>query len=328
MTPQEAFYAMLKRLADDYELVVDYHLDTEEEIMLSDSVPRKCRFCGKSEPEVTFKKVAHAIPHFIGNRTLKSSYECDECNSKFSTLESGFSQFMSFYHTFAHVSRGGGAKVPKFRTNSSESSSIVVTDDQIEVKCYDGENLVPIIDEENNTITLKTFRSYVPQNVYKIFIKMALSIMPEKELGAFQSTLKWLNGEINISSNNLILIERRYMSKMNPFSFVSCMLYKRKDSSTNPVPAFLFGLAYYNFFFQTNIPLCDLDKRLSGATITMPYIPTPLDIAGLQPRIFKHNLSSTEKVSKEEVDIVLKAETMEEVDLGDNKDKDKDDGLV
>ena len=60
----------------------------------------------------------------------------------------------------------------------------------------------------------------------------------------------------------------------------------------------------------------------------MPYIPTPLDIAGLQPRIFKHNLSSTEKVSKEEVDIVLKAETMEEVDLGDNKDKDKDDGLV
>lgn len=315
MTHQEAYKAMLKRLGEDYEPLACYHLNKEDEIMLSDSVSGKCRFCGKSEPEVTFDKVAHAIPHFIGNRTLKSTYECDSCNGKFSALESNFSQFMSFYHTFAHVSKGGGAKVPKFRTNSSENSSIEVNDDKIEVKCYEGEGLIPEIDEENNTLTLKTFRSYVPQNVYKIFIKMALTIMPEKELSVFQTALKWLNGEINISSNNLFLVERRYMSTKNPFDFVSCMLFKRKEPSTNAVPAYIFGLAYYNFFFQTYIPLCDSDKQFNGQTLTMPYIPTPLDDAGLMPKIYQHNMSSAEKVSKEEIVITLKAERMEEVDL-------------
>lgn len=321
MTSQEAYYAMLKRLGDDYEPLVCFHLNKEDEIMLSESVSGKCRFCDKMEPEVTFRKIAHAIPHFIGNRTLKSTYECDECNGKFSALESSFSQFMSFYHTFAHVCKGGGAKVPKFRTNSSENSSIVVNDDKIEVKCYEGEGLIPEIDEENNTLTLKTFRSYVPQNVYKIFIKMALTIMPEKELNVFQTTLKWLRGDVKIKTNSFILIERRYMTKMNPFEFDSCMLFKRKDSSTNPVPAYIFGLAYYNFFFQTCIPLCDADKQLQGINITMPYIPTPLDEVGLMPRIFQHNLSSDEKVVKEEVDIVLKAESLEEVDLSDRVGK-------
>ena len=139
--------------------------------------------------------------------------------------------------------------------------------------------------------------------------------MPEKELNVFQKTLKWLRGDLKIKTDSFILIERRYMTKMNPFEFASCMLFKRKESSTNPVPAYIFGLAYYNFFFQTYIPLCDADKQFQGIDITMPFIPTPLDNAGLMPRIFQHNLSSDEKVVKEEVDIVLKAESLEEVDL-------------
>lgn len=63
MTPQEAYNEMLKKVSEDYVPLVCYHLNTEEEIMLSEAGTRKCRFCGKSEPEVTFKKVAHAIPH-------------------------------------------------------------------------------------------------------------------------------------------------------------------------------------------------------------------------------------------------------------------------
>ena len=183
MTSQEAYQAMLDLLAADYYPLVCYHLNIEDEIMLNDSLAGKCRFCGKSAPDVKFKKTAHAIPHFIGNRILKSSYECDDCNLMFSKLESNFSQFMSFYHTFAHVSRGGGAKIPKFRTNSSELSSIEVGDNGIDIKCYEGEGLIPEIDEQNCTLTLKTYRSYVPLNVYKIFIKMALTIIPEQELG-------------------------------------------------------------------------------------------------------------------------------------------------
>ncbi len=93
MENTEFFNKMAKALGDNYEPLVIYHLNNVQEIMLRDSsAKRTCRFCGKSEPEATFKKVAHAIPHFIGNRTLKSEYECDDCNGKvFSPMESQFS---------------------------------------------------------------------------------------------------------------------------------------------------------------------------------------------------------------------------------------------
>ena len=44
MTHQEAYKAMLKRLGEDYEPLACYHLNKEDEIMLSDSVSGKCRY--------------------------------------------------------------------------------------------------------------------------------------------------------------------------------------------------------------------------------------------------------------------------------------------
>ena len=295
----ELFDRMVKALDANYVPLKVYHLKDEDEIKLGDSTAkRKCRFCGRSEPEVTFKKVAHAIPHFIGNRTLKSLYECDDCNEKvFSPMESQFSQFMSFYHTFYRVCRGD--KVPTFKNNNKEHSKIVVDDGTIKIDCVEGEDLVPEIDKENHTFKIKAKRSYVPQNVYKIFIKMALSIMPETEMVHFKTTLEWLMGNSSFAYN-LMLIERRYNGLQNPFGFISCMLFKRKDDHRDNVPAFIFGLAYYNFFFETYIPLCDEDKDLAGK-VEIPFIPTALDYEGCKYCKMFHDLSAMEKVSKEEV---------------------------
>ena len=313
----DAYKKMLEMLDANYIQVVSYHLNDDKEIMLGDpSATRACRFCGRSEPEVTFNKVAHAIPHFIGNRTLKSLYECDECNGKvFSPMESHFSRFMGIYHTFNHVSKS--EKVPTYRNNSTEKSKIVVDGSQIKIDCVEGEELKPIFDKKNKTVTIKAKRSYVPQDVYKIFIKMALSIMPESEMRHFKYTLEWLLGKRNFSSN-LKLIERRYTGLNNPFDFVSCMLFKRKPDHRDNVPAYIFGLAYFNFFFQTYIPLYDEDKKLDG-NVTMPYIPTPLDYDGLKYQCFHHDLSSMEKVCKEDVSQPFKYEGMEERNFGKEK---------
>ena len=264
---------MVKSVGDNYEPLVVYHLNNEEEIMLKDSAAKRtCRFCDRSEPDVTFKKVAHAIPHFIGNRILKSMYECDDCNGRvFSPMESQFSQFMGIYHTFHEVSKGG--KVPAYRNNSKEKSKIVVENGSIKIDCVEGEDLVSVIDEKNHTIDIKAKRSYVPQSVYKIFIKMALTIMPESEMSHFKYTLEWLMGKRQFGYN-LYLIERRYEGLRNPFGFDSCMIFRRKANHKNNVPAYIFGLAYYNFFFQTYIPLCDEDKALDG-NVSIPYITNP-----------------------------------------------------
>ena len=306
----EAYKKMLEALDANYTHVVSYHLNDDKEIMLGDSsATRTCRFCGRSEPEVTFKKVAHAIPHFIGNRTLKSLYECDECNGKvFSSMESHFSRFMGIYHTFNRVSKS--EKVPTYRNNSTEKSKIVVDGRQIKIDCVEGEELTPVFDKKNKTVTIKAKRSYVPQDVYKIFIKMALTIMPESEMSHFKNTLEWLMGKRELS-NNLKLIELRYNGLQNPFDFVSCMVFKRKPDHRDNVPSYIFGLAYFNFFFQTYIPLCDEDKTLDG-DVSIPYIPTPLDYDGLKYQKFHHDLSSTMKVCKEDVSQPFKYESMEE----------------
>lgn len=44
---------------------------------------RICRFCGKKEPDVSFSKIAHALPESIGNHVLATYYECDVCNDFF-----------------------------------------------------------------------------------------------------------------------------------------------------------------------------------------------------------------------------------------------------
>ena len=306
----EMFDRMVNALEANYESLVVYHLKDKDDIRLGDSnAKRTCRFCGRTEPDVTFKKVAHAIPHFIGNRTLKSLYECDECNGKvFSPMESQFSQFMSFYHTFYHVSKGG--KVPIFKNNDKEHSKIVVDGGTIKIDCVEGDDLVSEIDKKNHTFTIKAKRSYVPQNVYKIFIKMALSIMPEAEMTHFKTTLEWLMGKREFDYN-LKLIERRYDGLMNPFKFNSCLLFKRKDDHRDNVPAYIFGLAYYNFFFETYIPLCDEDRNLEGK-VEIPFIPTPLDYEGYKFSKMFHDLSSAEKVSKEDVVQTFTFEDFEE----------------
>lgn len=71
-----------------YDLIGSWLVQPGEKITLGDKSKRACRFCGKQAPEVTFKKVAHAIPELFGNKSLDSSYECDKCNDFFgSTIE-------------------------------------------------------------------------------------------------------------------------------------------------------------------------------------------------------------------------------------------------
>jgi HNH endonuclease len=56
------------------------------------SKPHTCRFCDRKKPEVTFKKKAHAVPELIGNKTLLTFYECDDCNDRFSSFEDDFAK--------------------------------------------------------------------------------------------------------------------------------------------------------------------------------------------------------------------------------------------
>ena len=74
---------------------------------------RICRFCHRSEPEVSFNDDAHAFPESIGNKALASYYECDKCNHLFGEgIESDYGKFFNLYHNIANVN--GRKGTPQF----------------------------------------------------------------------------------------------------------------------------------------------------------------------------------------------------------------------
>ena len=280
----------------NYTRIAYYELDGDKEIMLGNGTSPRCRFCGEDSPAF-FKEKAHVVPHFIGNRALKSLYECDKCNAKFCEMESHFSNYMALYHVLSRIGRGN--KKPVYKNNSK--SKIVVEEDRTDFYMHTGdENLKVDINKEEKTWTVNGVRSYIPIYVYKIFIKMALSIMPESEMQYLRTSLNWLMTE-NAAYPNIILSMRMY-EDWDAYNG-ACMIYKRKSNFIENAPTYLFGLTYNNFFFQTFIPLCSQDIHLFKK-IDMPHlIPCHLDKAGLGYKEERPNLSVPIKISKGKVSL-------------------------
>ena len=68
---------------NSYDIIGQWFVRPGDKVVLGDMQNRICRFCGKQPPEVTFRKVAHAIPELLGNKSIESAYECDTCNQEF-----------------------------------------------------------------------------------------------------------------------------------------------------------------------------------------------------------------------------------------------------
>jgi hypothetical protein len=77
----------LKFYADNYTTLMFAGLGLGNKNVVLGSKPFECRFCGGKPPERTFKKRAHAVSALLGNKILKSLYECDACNERFSGFE-------------------------------------------------------------------------------------------------------------------------------------------------------------------------------------------------------------------------------------------------
>src|SRR3954471_22729738 len=100
----------LETLTSEYDIIVSTEIDynkSEIKKYLNGTVRKKCRFCKREFPEVKFSSVAHAIPEFTGNKSLISTFECDNCNQYFSKFESEFANFMLPYNALGGVKKKG-----------------------------------------------------------------------------------------------------------------------------------------------------------------------------------------------------------------------------
>ena len=290
------------KIDSNYSILAFFDMSQNKEILLGNkSETRKCRFCGKSTPDVSFESDAHAVPHLIGNRVLKTLYECDSCNKQlFSKMEEQFDAFMRFYHVFCHVSRNGNT-VNSYKCNSKSKASISISDEWTDINCCVGEDLSTQVNLQDKTITFSGVRSYNPLAVFKAIVKMALAIVPESDIDNFEDTLRWLMTP-SIQLSHLKLSIRLYEG-LHDFNG-ECMIYKRKEDHKGNVPRYLFGLKYNNLFIQISIPLCKENVSIEDH-IQELLIPCQMDAEGNRYLHFINDMSSNKKVSKEKVSITF-----------------------
>src|SRR5262245_17552901 len=83
MTPTEEDAAARQYFAEHYEVILHHPLAAPRPILLplDDPDGRRCRFCRRDSTQTRFKNDAHAVSNLLGNKSLFSLNECNDCNT-------------------------------------------------------------------------------------------------------------------------------------------------------------------------------------------------------------------------------------------------------
>lgn len=207
---------MIKEITD--ELLKQYILIAASEWQPKIPEVRACRFCGKKEPEVTFKTFAHIVPELLGVNDSQSYTECDACNSLFSSYETHLAILFRPYLTMVGVQ--GKKGVPNFqsRTDGGDENTRTQVNYQNEGNrqfiISKADDLK--IDWVTGKITM-VYRlpPYRPIYVYKALLKIGLSLLPEEMKGDYKQAFSWL---VDKSADDLPAF---------PFAFVTILTRKK-----------------------------------------------------------------------------------------------------
>lgn len=294
------------RFYDEHYLSIgQWLLEPGKKTILRSSQAGICRFCGLSEPKVTFKGVAHAIPECTGNRSLTTDYECDECNAIFGKgIENDFGNWSKPQRTMSWISGKKGVPAHKGPNRSwrfeHKDGGFQVTQDH---------DPIVVVNEDAQQITLTLgVDTYTPIAVLKAFTKMALSLLPEVELPNFQAALSWIrNPDHSVGLVNDFPVLYTFVPGVAPFAGITAILLRRLNDDL-PVPYLTFVLTYGNEVFQTIVPCPTRDTAISGKPVHFLRFPNPYDL-GLEPvapmRQERLDLSGRSLVKGETVETTL-----------------------
>lgn len=280
---------------EHYDIIAGHHLGSGPKIYVGSS-QKVCRFCGKSEPDVTFRTVAHAVPEFLGNKQLVLRNECDVCNTFVSNnLENHLDKYTKPFRLAAQIK--GKKKVPNYRTNDKRS--------RFEFDVAAGAKVIDpvdsgfsLLDVESKELTANFhLEPYIPTAVYKCLVKIALSVIEEEELIAFKSTVAWImdpNHSFAIINPQILL--SAFVPGPRPNRLMTVLVLRRKAES-NVVPYCLCVVAFGNLSYQIIVP-SDIDISAGSSTVKLIRFPIPFesDWEFGSPRFGQADLTSNEIV--------------------------------
>lgn len=304
------------------------------------SAKKVCRFCGRTSPEVSFRKAAHALSELVGNKRIFLRNECDECNELFGKLyEDAFFKYLGPARTIAQID--GKEGTPSYK-NEEGTIRIDVGDKRTVIQEVTGNGNIDLHEDHIDMHLIK--ESYSPLAVYKALVIMALSIMPYNEFKAFKEIVEWvLEKDIKKSKYDLSCyasqIIERFLAGAKPLP-VQAWLFRRKSIITSgtwevyDVPYCQFILEFDNFSFQIIVPNIQKDAVLWNRKVNVPAFPSSFDV---RPELRKNrdigsaicNFSNPEKVKGERAELSLQFEHREEQsgDLGTVEEMAKREGV-
>jgi len=257
----------LKKMAfydQHYQIVIDLPLVTKTPVKLRDHesvVERKCRFCGKSKPEVSFRNTAHAIPECLGNKSLISMNECDICNEFFADeYEDHLAKWFGPMRSLCQMR--GKEGIPKYKSKDFTAER---GNKGMELFINSDSSIINSIKEGvprtfKIPVPMKT-DPYIPIRAAKAFIKSAISILPKELLCECENTILWLLGKATVNVDKFPVLYA-FTPGLNPYKNGIVMICRRK-SPNEEIPSLWFIIGITNFLFQIMIPFCKSDSWMA-----------------------------------------------------------------
>ena len=270
--------------------------------------PRHCRFCGKDEPEVTFKHEAHALPAAFGNTGLFSNYECDACNHLFGRgIENHLGNWTKPMRTLSRIKGRSGVPTIK-KPGPKKGWRVEYSDTGFQLKQYQDEPFFEV-DEEAKQLRFELHRdAYVPVAALKGLVKIGLTLIPHEETQHFRETFDWLRDTDH--SRNFVAefpVFRTFIPGPMPNDLIVLILMRRR-AGIDTVPYAFFTLAYGNHVLQVFLPSISQDKCINGKPLSLPAFPTPgaSDPARYgQPRVIVERLTGRQPVKGDKVPVIF-----------------------
>lgn len=161
------------------------HTQRNNEVMPMNNIGIKgvtCRFCNSSSS--LFSNSSHSIPEFLGNKSIFTLDECDQCNAYFgSKLERDLSYFVPPSWFTRLKGKKGYSKYP-LRGCFQLSSD----------RCFI--NIISPFRVDSSYLPLEhRGREYCNVKVYKAWIKILISLIPCEYLQDFSDTTEWLRSK-------------------------------------------------------------------------------------------------------------------------------------
>lgn len=233
-------------------------LPKDTKLFLGNRNNRVCRFCKRDSGQTDFKKIAHVVPEFMGNKKYFSYFECDECNEFFGVYETSLANYGGILNTFSMVKGKNGHPKHKSKIEDVETfvheGNIVM---RIHSPDSNGHAKSVQYDSKTGFMTFNTTKyPYIPMDAFKALTKIGMCLLNEAEMLDYEITRKWLLKETELDTKlnkPLLFVFQKIGGKLFPHPWIAIMK-KRPQFLFEPCPTHSVLINYGMFKFQIFLP--------------------------------------------------------------------------